>query len=163
VASIAALHKTSEHAAWSSMIQRCCNPNNKYYPAYGGRGIDVCKRWRGLDGFQNFILDMDWKPAPEFTLDRKDNALGYSPKNCRWATHSQQQQNRRKLRTNTSGYIGVFWYNNPSNCKKPWAARIEQGYKTHFLGMYAVPEEAALQYDRAVIFFRGDDGITNLL
>jgi hypothetical protein len=34
-------------------------------------------------------------PAPEkFSIDRKDNNLGYFPENCRWANSDTQSGNR---------------------------------------------------------------------
>ena len=78
------------------MIQRCHNPNDKDYPRYGGRGITVCDRWR--KGFTDFLDDMGLPPSDKHTLDRIDNSKGYEPSNVRWATASQQINNRRNTR-----------------------------------------------------------------
>lgn len=80
---------------WSAMHQRCENPNHKSYDGYGGRGIVVCSRWSGPSGFPHFLEDMGEKPSPDHSIDRIDNEAGYSPDNCRWATRSQQQRNKR--------------------------------------------------------------------
>lgn len=76
---------------WSSMKERCHNPNNKHYNDYGGRGIKVCDRWLK---FENFLADMGDRPNG-LSLDRIDNDMGYSKDNCRWATMMEQGGNKR--------------------------------------------------------------------
>jgi hypothetical protein len=35
------------------------------------------------------------RPSSLHSIDRTDNDRGYSPDNCRWATHEEQSRNRR--------------------------------------------------------------------
>lgn len=84
------------------MIQRCTNKNHKTFHHYGGRGITVCDRWLpDNDGFNNFLADMGQRPESKFTLERRENELGYSPDNCYWATWIQQGRNKRNSRNLT--------------------------------------------------------------
>lgn len=84
-----------EHSSWSGMVGRCTRPDNKDFPNYGGRGILVCDRWR--EDFEAFLSDLGPRPT-DTTLDRKDNAGGYEPLNCRWSTYNEQNRNSRQCK-----------------------------------------------------------------
>lgn len=99
---------TSEYKTWSSMIDRCINPNNIHYSYYGGRGITVCDRWRS--SFKAFFSDMGEHPVG-MTLDRINNSGNYEPENCKWSTRQEQMRNTRINSRNKSGAKGVSWYN----------------------------------------------------
>lgn len=89
-------HGMTGHPAWvtwQQMRQRCTNPENKDWKNYGGRGVTVCKRW--ADSFAAFWEDMGPTWALGLTLDRRNNDVGYTKRNCRWATAEQQSNNTR--------------------------------------------------------------------
>ena len=77
--------KTSIHAAWLRMKARCHRPSDPDWSNYGGRGIAVCERWLGIDGFTNFLADVGEKPSRAHSLDRIDSNGDYEPSNVRWA------------------------------------------------------------------------------
>jgi hypothetical protein len=90
---------TTTYNVWRGMIQRCQDPARKDYYRYGGAGVTVCERWQS---FNNFLADMGERPEG-LTLDRIDNAKGYSPDNCRWATPTEQVRNSSAVKPITIG------------------------------------------------------------
>ena len=105
--------RSSTYNAWTAMMQRCRYPKHKQYADYGGRGINVCDRWLT---FENFVADMGERPKG-LTLDRWPNNDGdYAPGNCRWATRTEQNRNRRDNRMVTWG--------GETLCLAEWAERL---------------------------------------
>lgn len=100
---------TRTYTAWVAMRQRCENPANVRYLAYGGRGIHVCDRWQD---FAAFLHDMGECP-PRASLDRIDNDGHYTPANCRWTTAKTQARNRRSNR--------MLTLNGETRCITEWA------------------------------------------
>jgi len=90
------LHDLPEYKIWKGINSRCEIPSASGYKNYGGRGISVCERWR--HDFACFLADVGRRPAPNLSLDRINNNGNYEPSNCRWATRTQQNQNRRNTK-----------------------------------------------------------------
>jgi len=121
------LTNTSEYVIWCAIVQRTTNPKCKAYYSYGGRGIDLCERWRE---FKNFYKDMG--PRPEFyTVERMDNNKGYSPSNCKWDTRKSQARNTRRNRYITIDNITkslAEWHEESPVCKGTFYNRKRRGF-----------------------------------
>ena len=94
--------KSSTYTTWYSMKRRCYSAGQTGYENYGGRGIQVCERWRS--SFANFLSDMGERP-PGTTLGRINNNGNYELGNCRWEIWTVQMRNTR--RNNLITFDGV--------------------------------------------------------
>jgi hypothetical protein len=79
--------------AWIEMKRRCDDPNRQNARWYYDRGVKYDPRWAR---FENFLVDMGECPEG-LELDRfPNNAGNYEPGNCRWTTHQENCQNRKR-------------------------------------------------------------------
>lgn len=85
---------TRIYTIWSGMIQRCCNPNAKNYPRYGGRGVTVCEEWKEFKKFYEWSKISGY--SDNLTIERLDNNGNYCPENCTWITKQKQMRNTRR-------------------------------------------------------------------
>lgn len=118
--------KTPEFGAWDSMIDRTTNPLHPAYKNYGGRGVGVCESW--LSSFEMFLADMGERPSKFHSLDRIDNSKGYQKENCRWATLSEQANNKRTNRR--------IQYNGRNLTVTQWSVLYGQKASTLFNRLY---------------------------
>lgn len=97
-------HKHPLYERWCAMHARCTRPTHPSYHRYGARGISVCDRWTGMDGFPAFVADVEpmW-PRGSWELHRIDNDGNYEPDNCTWLPKSahmalpKSEQHRRAI------------------------------------------------------------------
>lgn len=84
-----------EYTAWKGMWRRCNSKSDAMAKVYRNRGISVCSRW---DSFEAFYLDMGDRPSDIHSIDRISNDGNYEPGNCRWATWTEQNNNKRDVK-----------------------------------------------------------------
>lgn len=124
---------TPTYNTWTGMLHRAdIGRKGVTPPCY--KGVGVCKRWFK---FENFLTDMGEKPEG-LSIDRINGALGYSKKNCRWATPVVQSRNQKIRSDNKSGCRGVVWH----KAAGKWLARIALGGKHINLGLFVKKSDA---------------------
>jgi hypothetical protein len=84
---------TPEFRSWTAMLSRCCNPNRRAAKNYSARGIGVCAAWR--KSFMAFFEHVGPRPSLKHSIERIRNSEGYKPGNVKWATKSEQGNNKR--------------------------------------------------------------------
>ena len=103
------------------MRARCYRSNHSMYYRYGKRGIKVCDEWmESFVAFKEWALNNGYQP--DLTIERIDNDGNYCPENCRWATPTEQANNR-----STNHFIT---YNGITDTVANWARRSNMSYAT---------------------------------
>lgn len=129
---------------------------------YAGHTAGATRNKRGTRsvsiGRANFMLHrVIWKwvtgDEPPAHIDHRE----VTPADNRWqnirdATASQNQWNRPKPKTNTSGFKGVSWHKKYGR----WIASIRVHGCLHYLGAFANPEEAHAAYCEAAARLHGE-------
>ena len=107
--------RSKVYVAWTNIKARCYSPKSDSFCDYGAKGIGMHEAFKY--DFEAFYAEIGDPPddSREWSIDRIDYIKSYEPGNMRWATASQQSQNRGKASNNTSGYTGVSYMNNGYN------------------------------------------------
>lgn len=100
-----------EYVVFSSMLDRCNNPNDEAWLNYGGRGIQM-----KFASVTEFVDHVGRRPSAKHSIDRIDNDGNYEPGNVRWATAIEQRNNRRDS--------VLYEFGGVRDNAKGWAARI---------------------------------------
>lgn len=97
------------YGAWKNIKSRCYLRSNPRFKNYGARGIAIQESWKDdVTSFFDYVYKLEGFSI-EKSIDRIDNDGDYCEGNLRWATASQQERNKGKGVTNSSGACGVYW------------------------------------------------------
>lgn len=138
------LTKSAEYQSWKAMMQRCHNPKDLGFGAYGAVGIVPCARIKASP--KSLIELLREKPSRLHELDRIDNKLGYSCGDCdecrrkgwllnvRWVTRKQNLRNRSNN--------ALFKIGDEVHCASEWAERLGLT-RNQFIYRYRANKHAA--------------------
>jgi uncharacterized protein (UPF0305 family) len=85
--------KTRLYTTWLGMKARCTNPKSDSYKYYGGKGIKVCSEWmNSFESFQAWSFENEYNDT--LVIDRKNSNKDYTPSNCRFVSHTENNRNR---------------------------------------------------------------------
>lgn len=116
--------------------------------------IEVDRREYKAHRLAWLYVNGEWPPLD---LDHEDNDPSNNRiANLRPATGSQNQGNKRKPRSNTSGYKGVSWFKYKHKDGGKWHAQIMKAGKRVHLGFFDDPEQAHAAYVEAAQRLQGE-------
>ena len=106
---------TRLYGIWTGMKGRCkgtCGKSRKYYH---DKGITVCEEWaNSFEAFYKWSMENGYNDS--LTIDRIDPNGNYSPENCRWATYTQQGNNKSNSKR--------YFHNGEWKTATEWAVEV---------------------------------------
>jgi len=118
------------------------------------KGYAVTSIHKKLVGLPCVIMGIE--PGGKRLIDHRDRKpLNNRKPNLRICTRKENNRNKGKPKTNTSGFKGVDFIG------KKWRAAIKVNQKRIHIGMFKHKTEAALAYNRAAIQYFGEFACLN--
>ena len=117
---------------------------------HGYLTVYLHKNGKGKQQYVHRLVASTWTPNPfeKRCVDHIDgDRTNNNYENLRFATDTENQQNKKKQTNTTSIYKGVYF----KTARKKWDARIKINKKVKFLGNYESEEEAAKAYNEAAV------------
>ena len=87
--------KTPLYNVWCGIKQRCEYKKHVAYDRYGGKGIKMSDEWKD---FMTFYNDMSEGYSKGLSIERLDSNGDYCKSNCKWATTTEQANNKKNNR-----------------------------------------------------------------
>ncbi len=120
------------------MMSRCYDSTNRNWYRFGGRGLNVCNRWKsgenGKTGWECFFEDMGPKPKG-YTISRIDKEDDFYKDNCVWAAIDDENKETIDTGRPKGPVKEPIVY---ANSKEAWAARAIKHPKRRHLTMEIV-------------------------
>ena len=99
------------------------------------------------------FLDYDDDDEKKICVDHKDgDKTNNHVSNLRYCTHSQNNQNKKIIKTNTSGHKNVYWRKE----RKHWAVRLHVNGKLHYIGSSKDYDTACQMCDSSLKSLHGE-------
>ena len=115
------MKNTRIYNIWQLIKRRTTNKNAHAYERYGGKGIKMCSEWlNDFEIFYKWSIENGYRD--DLTIDRIDNAKGYCPSNCRWATYEVQNNNTSRNH--------LITYKGETHTMAEWAKIKNVSYKS---------------------------------
>lgn len=148
------LSKTNFYRVWVEMKRRCNAKNRPNYKDYGARGIRVCEGWLEFKGFYE---DMYSSYKQGLSLDRIDNNKGYCKENCRWATKTESNQNKRT--TKVIEYMGIRDF--LPNWAKFFGMKRDTLYSRLYRKNWSIEQAFFTPIKQEKVKYYGEEGLPN--
>jgi hypothetical protein len=156
---MSALVDDEDYDALNAFKWFACPRHGLWYAVRNGKRVKTDGRIKRGKIWMHRVVTNAPEGSSGQMVDHKDgDGLNNQRENLRLGTSGQNQQNRHRLTTNTSGYRGVTWHRRLGK----WQAQIKLDNKNMYLGVFEHAEDAARAYDKKAEEVFGEFAVPNL-